>query len=321
MKITNSKDAQARPSLVMLCYGEGGVGKTTFSTTAPNPLLVDCENGGKYLGLRGIDVDRAIVEKWSDMKDVLEFVKLEKYETIVIDPVGELMDKLKRYMLALNDSKLSQKDGSPTMAGWGWLKKTLREYIKVLRDSGKNVILVAHLDEKDDEGRLVKRPKIETKLSDDLVNMVDVVAYMTVVQGDGETKRVLIVDPGNDKYTAKDRTGQLGKIIEPDFRKIVNACNGTEKYAWSAPTAVLNKPVDSAPAAPVATEPTPVKKGIAKPQPKEEAKDEIDSVSCVDCFEKDVNTPLTDEVLKFSSRMFKRPLCRACQKEAKENGK
>src|SRR3990167_7091747 len=308
MKITNSKDAQVRPSLVMLVYGEGGVGKTTFSTTAPRPLLVDCENGGKYLGLRGIDVDRAIVEKWSDMKDVLEFVKLEKYETIVIDPVGELMDKLKRYMLALNDSKLSQKDGSPTMAGWGWLKKTLREYIKVLRDSGKNVILVAHLDEKDDEGRLVKRPKIETKLSDDLVNMVDVVAYMTVVQGDGETKRVLIVDPGNDKYTAKDRTGQLGKIIEPDFSKIIEACQGTKTYFWSAPTAVLNKPVDSAPAAPVATEPTPVKKGIAKPQPKEEVKEEIDSVSCVDCSEKDVNTPLTDEVLKFSSRMFKRPL-------------
>ena len=49
----------------------------------------------------------------------------------------------------------------------------------------------------------------------------------------GKDKRVIIVDPANDKQTAKDRTGQLGKYIEPDFSKIVKACQGTAKYAWS----------------------------------------------------------------------------------------
>jgi len=147
------------------------------------------------------------------------------------------MDKLKRFMFTLNDSKLVQKDGSPTMAGWGWLKKTMRDFIKILRDSGKHVILIAHIDEKSDEDRIIKRPKVETKLSDDLVNMVDVVGYMTVIQEGIETKRVIIVDPGNDKYTAKDRTGQLGKIIEPDFTKIVNACQGNEVYSWSSEVA------------------------------------------------------------------------------------
>jgi hypothetical protein len=64
--------------------------------------------------------------------------------------------------------------------------------------------------------------------------MVDVVGYMTVVQtADGESKRVIFVDPSSDKFTAKDRTGQLGKIIEPDFSKIIKAVHGTESYAWS----------------------------------------------------------------------------------------
>ena len=248
MKIYNTGDSQVKPSVVMMVYGEGGVGKTTFASTALKPILADCENGAKYFGLRGIKMDVAQIEKWADMKDFLELVRSGKFETIVIDPVGELMDKLKRAMIAMGDSKLVQKDGSPTMAGWGWLKKTLRDYIKILRDTGKNVIIIAHLDEQKDEDRIIKRPKIETKLSDELVNMVDIVGYMTVVRQEGEDKRIIIVDPGSDKYTAKDRTGQLGRVIEPDFQKIVKAVQGTEKFVWSKEPVKKEEPIKSEPA-------------------------------------------------------------------------
>ena len=249
MKIYNTSDPAQKPSLVMMIYGEGGVGKTSFAATAPKTIIADCENGAKYFGLRGIKVDVAQIEKWGDMREFLDYIKKNDYETVVIDPIGELMDKLKRYMISLGDTKLVQKDGSPTMAGWGWLKKTMKDFLKVIRDTGKNVILIAHLEETKDEDRIVKRPKIETKVSDDIVSMVDVVGYMTVVQDEGETKRIIIVDPGNDKYTAKDRTGQLGKVIEPDFSKIVKACQGTEVYAWSKPApASTEKPKTAAPA-------------------------------------------------------------------------
>jgi len=60
------------------------------------------------------------------------------------------------------------------------------------------------------------------------------VGYMTVIQQDGEDKRIIIVDPTNDKYVAKDRTGQLGKYIPPNFSETVNACQGTATYVWSA---------------------------------------------------------------------------------------
>lgn len=235
MKIIKTSDPQIKPSTVMMVYGEGGVGKTTFASTAPKPLLADCENGSKYLGLRGISIDVAQIEKWSDMREFFDYAVKNDYQTIVIDPIGELMEKLKKFMVAMNDLKNVQKDGNPTMAGWGWIKKTFKDYIRLIRDSGKNVILVAHVEEINDEGRLVKRPKIETKIADDIINMIDVVGYMTSIQQDGEAKRIIIVDPGSEKYKAKDRTGQLGKIIEPDFTKIVNACQGTASYSWSKP--------------------------------------------------------------------------------------
>ena len=143
------------------------------------------------------------------------------------------MEKLKRYMVA-KGGKNVQPDGSPTMAGWGWLKDTMRSTIKILRDSGVNLILVAHVSEEKDEERIVRRPMLMTKLSEELINMVDIVGYMTVVNDEGTEKRIIMVDPSSDKYEAKDRTGQLGKVIPPDFTQIIKAVHGTEKFAWSA---------------------------------------------------------------------------------------
>lgn len=236
MKRYKTSDPAQRPPLVMLVYGDGGVGKSTFAATAPKPLMADCENGAKYFGLRSIELDVALIERWADMKEYLEELKRGGFETAVIDPIGELMSKLKRHMIAMGDRKLVQNDGSPSMAGWGWLKATLRDYLKVLRDTGLNVLLVAHVEETKDEDRVLKRPLLETKIWTEVVNMVDVVGYMAIVQDqDGQARRVIFVDPSSDKFVAKDRTGQLGKIIEPDFGKIVKACQGSEHFAWSKP--------------------------------------------------------------------------------------
>lgn len=238
MKIHNTGDATVKPSIVMLVYGQGGVGKTTFCATAPNPIIADCENGSKYFGLRGIKVDVAEIVKWSDISEFYQFVKTSPHETLVVDPIGELMEKLKVHLVSSNNKKFVQADGSLTMNGWGEMKDRMRQFIKSVRDLNKHLIIVAHVEEKDDEGKLIKRPKIMTKMSEELIAMVDVVGFMEVVKtvdanGDAVEKRIIRVQP-SDKYESKDRTGQLGGIIEPDFTKIINACQGTETYHWSS---------------------------------------------------------------------------------------
>ena len=304
MKLYNTQDKQIKPPLVMLIYGDGGVGKTTFASTAPKPILADCEGGAKYFGLRGINMDVAQIQVWGDMREFLEISK--NYETVVIDPIGELMDKLKQFMVSRNDSKLVQKDGAPTMAGWGYLKKTMRDYLKLLRDSGKNVIIVAHVQEERDEDRIVKRPKIETKLSDELVNMVDVVAYMTVISDNGEEKRILRVDPSSDKIVAKDRTGQLGKVIPPNFMEIVEACQGTKKFKWSKE--VIENPKE------VPTKPKEEEKPQEEQKPKQEEKNiqvevvapEEDNVEDGIAF--DIKDNLLKETIKLLQKLPKEKL-------------
>lgn len=239
MKLYNTTDPNVKPPIHMVVYGQGGIGKTTFASTAPKPLLADIENGSKYFGLRGIKIDVALIENWNDIEQFYLHVKNHpEYETVVVDPIGELMERLKVHLIKTKEKKWVQYDGSLTMAGWGEMKDRIRNFVKSIKDLNRHMIIVAHVEEKDDEGRLVKRPKIMTKFSEELIAMVDVVGFMEIVrqQGDGSEmidKRIIRVQP-SDKYESKDRTGQLGGIIEPDFTKIINACQGTEVYAWSS---------------------------------------------------------------------------------------
>jgi phage nucleotide-binding protein len=238
MQIKNTGESQRKPSVTLLAYGQGGVGKTTFSATAPKPIIADCENGSKYFGLRGIKVDVAQIESWTDIQEFYKVAKDSDYETIVVDPIGELMEKLKIHIVNSKEKKWVQYDGSLTMAGWGEMKERMRLFIKAIRDLNKHLIIVAHVEEKEDEGKIVKRPKIMTKMSEELIALVDVVGYMETVRVQGEggemtDKRIIRVQP-SEKYESKDRTGQLGAIIEPDFMKIVNACQGNEVYSWSS---------------------------------------------------------------------------------------
>ena len=69
--------------------------KTTFAASAPKALILDFENGSKYLGSRGISADVVRMDSWlttDDKKDLMNLLK--DHDTIIIDPLGEAMDKL-----------------------------------------------------------------------------------------------------------------------------------------------------------------------------------------------------------------------------------
>lgn len=221
MKIENTqKDYEDVANIVMLVYGVGGIGKTTFASTFPKPLLLDFENGAKYFKQRGIDIDVIRSNKWFTQDDKKELAEaMKNYETIIFDPIGEMMEKL-IHSEEIRGSKYRQSDGSLTMAGWGKVKENARNVLKWARDLGKHVVLVAHVDEKADEESLVKRPLIATKIADEIIAMVDIVGYLDIITVDEKEKRVLRVNPSDKRYIAKDRTGALEAYVKPEFEYI-----------------------------------------------------------------------------------------------------
>ena len=245
MKIVNTGDkASIKQPVLMLLYGQGGIGKTTFAATAPMPLILDCEQGTNYLGQRSIAVDTVQITEWAKWKtaqnqnpdqtgtmrdpELIQTIsRSEKYQTIVVDSIGACMDKLIDSIASHPDSKLRNLDGSPTIAGWSYAKNTMSDFIKYLSNTGKHVLLVANIEEKMDEnGCLIKRPLIATKIGPTLVSMVNIVGFLTAREIGSQSKRVVIVDGMMAKTTAKDRTNQLGLECEPDFSQIIKTIYG-----------------------------------------------------------------------------------------------
>jgi hypothetical protein len=218
MTIENTKSIKSEDNLVVIVYGKGGVGKTTFAASAPNPLILDFENGTKYLGERGFDVHVARMKSWLTAQDKNDLVDLMAvHDTIVVDPLGEAMEKLIESS-EIRGPKYRTHDGGLTMAGWGEVKRQMRSFVKFLRDSGKNVILVSHVSEINTEQGLEHRIQVATKLSDEIPNMVDVIAYMGVAKDGEEFKRVLYIPQQGGSFDSKDRTGRFPTTIEVSER-------------------------------------------------------------------------------------------------------
>lgn len=214
MEIENTENIVPDNNIVMILYGRGGVGKTTFAATADKPLIIDFENGTKFLGERGLQCDVIRMAEWftaDDKKQLKEL--LPKYKTIVLDPIGDAMEKLIASH-GLDSRKYRAPDGGLTIAGWGEAKRQMKELIKWLRDAGKNVILIAHVAEVKDGEQVTYRIQIQTKLSDELPTMVDIISYMGVQKKDGKNVVCLYTPASGGPYDSKDRTGRVPELVE-----------------------------------------------------------------------------------------------------------
>ncbi len=70
--------------------------KTTFAATAPRrPIIADCENGSKILRTsRHAAVDVALTKMGRYAGVYADRTLLDNHDTVIIDPIGELMEKL-----------------------------------------------------------------------------------------------------------------------------------------------------------------------------------------------------------------------------------
>ena len=217
IKVIKSKDVSFRPKLNILVYGEPGVGKTTFGTTAPNPILADCEEGSNFLGIRGLELDIVKIKEWKDLAEFYALVKDSKYETVILDPANELLEKL--IVDLKEDGGLKTRNGALTLQGWGIAKDRMKNMFRTFRDMEKNVIVVAHADEPKDDERTIRRPRIQANLASDLSAMMDIVGYLKVEKIGSKYEHRLYVQP-TEVYHAKDRSGCLPDYLAPDWKTI-----------------------------------------------------------------------------------------------------
>lgn len=187
IKKANELNVQTR--IKMLIYGQAGMGKTTLALSAPNPLLIDFDNGVNRVNYAHIK-DTVQIESYNDLLTVLNTEDLTPFETIVIDTGGKMLDAMATYIIAKNP-KLGRANGMLTQQGYGQRKAEFTALLRLLYSKNKDVVFVAHRKAlvDNDETRYV--PLFGGSNYDDLVTELDLVGYL---EANGR-KRTITFDP------------------------------------------------------------------------------------------------------------------------------
>lgn len=222
----------------ILVYGNMGVGKTEFASTAPRSILwLEAEGGTNTIGnAKGIDIARmAGLESYREALRYLQ-ANPNAYETVVIDSISETQAAvMSEIMRAISSDPMSDRDEfAPQLGEWGKLTGVMRSIIRAYRDLPTHLVLTALTREDEDKltGKVKVKPGLTPALADDVSEFMDAVIYMGTSAGDGEIEgESEVVYNGllkpTGKYAAKIRTpkgktpGAVPKtIVDPTFDDI-----------------------------------------------------------------------------------------------------
>lgn len=140
---------------LFLIYGSPKTGKTSYSASWPESIIIDLENGAN-----DIECVRVKPRTLKELKESLTMPELKDYQTIVIDSLDILYSLIERNTISVlnKQAKTNYNYIGAFQFGAGWshaknsLKSWIFEFIIPLMHDNKNVILICH-----EKSEVVKR--------------------------------------------------------------------------------------------------------------------------------------------------------------------
>lgn len=213
MKITSTKSKIHK--IKMAIYGPPGVGKTVLGATAPRPIIIDAERG--TLSIADQDLDLIEISTFDDLEEAYDFLctkkAKKKYDTCVIDSGSEVAE----YVLA--DLKKSMKDGRQAYMALG---ERALEIFRMFRDLDMHVVFICKAKISTSDGVEMNRASFPGQaLVEKVPYLFDELLALRIMQDDDEDGgyRYLQTQPSFN-WDAKDRSGTLDDMEEPDLTKI-----------------------------------------------------------------------------------------------------
>ena len=207
--LTQPSELKHNQPISCLIYGQPGTGKTTLALSADKPVLIDLDRG-LYRVEKRFQCPSLQVENYQQILDLINSDELRPFNTIVIDTLGKLVDRMGDFV-ARQNPKFKQGDGTLSMKAWGAIKVQFIALVKQIFNSNKSVIFVAHeKEDKDGDIRFV-RPDVSGSSGKDIVKELDLMGYMEM-KGN---KRTVSFTP-NEKYYAKNALNLPPVIEVPD---------------------------------------------------------------------------------------------------------
>jgi len=143
MKITRGK---VKKPILALIYGVDKVGKTTFASQSPNPVFIGPEAGNNNMDVARFETPKTFQEILDQSESLLKMTS-EDIQTVVYDS----LDWIEQLLFKDLTERFKVPAIEDVGGGYGkWVSITLQEWKKLidvtsrLRESGKNIIFIAH---------------------------------------------------------------------------------------------------------------------------------------------------------------------------------
>lgn len=207
LRITRASDPITVDRLNMVIYGPPGIAKTSLAFTADAPLLLDFDNGSHRAANRK-DVVR--VGEWGDVAGMTA-EDLAPFNTIIVDTAGRALDNLSVDIIRANPKH--GRGGALTLQGFGELKSRFGSFLKLLNSFGKDVVLIAHMDEQRNGDDVIERLDVQGGSKGEIYKTADAMGRLTIQNG----QRRLLFSPTDAAFGKNP--GQLPPLDVPHFER------------------------------------------------------------------------------------------------------
>lgn len=174
LKIVRAHEPIKVERLNVVVYGAPGIGKTSLAFTASKPLLLDFD-GGAHRAANRKDIVR--VTEWSDVSSITAD-DLAPFDTIILDTAGRGLDCLTNEIIKTEPK--GHKNGALTLPGFGILKSRFISFLKLLNSFGKDVVLIAHMNEQRNGDELIERIDMQGASKDEVYKAADAMGRMVI---------------------------------------------------------------------------------------------------------------------------------------------
>lgn len=175
LKITRASDPIRVDRLNVVIYAAPGLGKTSLAFTSAAPLLLDFDNGSHRAANRK-DVVR--VSEWSDVADMTA-EDLAPFKTVIVDTAGRALDALTVDIIRANPKH--GRGGALTLQGFGELKARFGAFLKLLNSFGKDVVLIAHMDEQRNGDDVIERLDVQGGSKGEIYKAADAMGRLVIL--------------------------------------------------------------------------------------------------------------------------------------------